>query len=352
MARGSAALAAALTMACALLQPGCVGPQASEGGGATDSAQAAVPASALEAEFRPLIDAHNARVAKLEALEATGVVEVWFLDGGERRREQLDVDLLLASGGRGSLRLKKLSSDFASVGGDGRRSWIFDLRTKPARATVFDALPTGVEGGAARALGSGEIDALSPASLRFMMGATPIPADARIVARRGANGAAATDRPVETGEGPRAIPRATSRANYCATYCATWTRASVTARMSFGADGLPDEILLEDATGALIATSRLSAYEPARVDGLSQLAWPKVATRFRADAPNSQVEAQFKLEPTKLEAQQRRGKTKMFDLDALIAHFRPESIEYMLREDDAAAASSRAPLGDVERETP
>lgn len=344
MVPGSAALTTALSFACALLQPGCVRPQVSEGGGATDSAQAAVPASALEAEFRPLIDAHNARVAKLEALEASGVVEVWFLDGGERKREQLDVDLLLASGGRGSLRLKKLSNDFASVGGDGRRSWIFDLRTKPARATVFDALPTDVEGGAARALGSGEIDALSPAALRFMMGITPIPTDARVVARRGARGAEATDRPVETGEGPVAT--------YRATYCATWTRASVSARMSFGADGLPDEILLEDATGAVIATSRLSAYEPARVDGLSQLAWPKVATRFRADAPNSQVEAQFKLEPTKLEAQQRRGKTKLFDLDALIAHFRPESVEYILREDEAAAPSSGAPLGDAERATP
>ncbi|MCE2884695.1 MAG: hypothetical protein LW806_07340 [Planctomycetaceae bacterium] len=340
MAPGSAALAAALTMACALLQPGCLGPQASEGGGATDSAQAAVPASALEAEFRPLIDAHNARVAKLEALEATGVVEVWFREGDERKREQLDVDLLLASGGRGSLRLKKLSSDFASVGGDGRRSWIFDLRTKPARATVFDALPTDIEAGAVRALGSGEIDALSPASLRFMMGITSIPADARLVARPGANDAAATDRPIEPVESLRGR------------YCATWTRASVTARLSFGADGLPDEILLEDATGAMIATSRLSAYEPARVDGLSQLAWPKVATRFRANAPNSQVEAQFKLEATKLEAQQRRGKTKMFDLDALIAHFRPESVEYILREDEAAAPSSRAPLGDVERATP
>jgi hypothetical protein len=307
-----------------------------------------VPASALEAEFRPLIDAHNARVAKLEALEATGVVEVWFREGDDRKREQLDVDLLLASGGRGSLRLKKLSNDFASVGGDGRRSWIFDLRTKPARATVFDALPTDLEAGAVRALGSGEIDALSPAALRFMMGITPIPADARVVARRGARGAEATDRPVETGEGPVA----TYRATYCATYCATWTRASVTARMSFGADGLPDEILLEDATGALIATSRLSAYEPARVDGLSQLAWPKVATRFRADAPSSQVEAQFKLEPAKLEAQQRRGKTKLFDLDALIAHFRPESVEYILREDEAAAPSSGAPLGDAERATP
>lgn len=344
MAPGSAAFATALSFACALLQPGCVGPQVGEGGGATDSVQAAVSASALEAEFRPLIDAHNARVAKLEALEASGVVEVWFLDGGERKREQLDVDLLLASGGRGSLRLKKLSNDFASVGGDGRRSWIFDLRTKPARATVFDALPTDVEGGAARALGSGEIDALSPAALRFMMGITPIPADARVVARRGARGAEATDRPVETGEGPVAT--------YRATYCVRWTRASVSARMSFGADGLPDEILLEDATGAVIATSRLSAYEPARVDGLSQLAWPKVATRFRADAPNSQVEAQFKLEPTKLEAQQRRGKTKLFDLDALIAHFRPESVEYILREDEAAAPSSGAPLGDAERATP
>lgn len=336
MAPGSAALAAALSLACTLLQPGCAGPR-SGGDGAVDREGADVPASVLEAEFRPLIEAHNARVAKLEALEAIGVVEVWFLDGGERQREQLDVDLLLASGGRGSLRLKKLSSDFASVGGDGRRSWIFDLRTKPARATVFDAIPTDVEGGAARALASGEIDALSPAALRFMMGVTAIPADARMAPRRGA---AATDRPVH------------SAASLRAGYCATWTRASVTARMSFGADGLPDEILLEDAAGAAIATSRLSAYEPARVDGLSQLAWPKVATRFRADAPGSKVEAQFKLEPAKLEAQQRRGKAKLFDLDALVAHFRPESVEYILRQDEAVAPSSRAPVGDAERTTP
>jgi len=194
-----------------------------------------------------------------------------------------------------------------------------------------------VEGGAARALASGKIDALSPAALRFMMGVTAIPADARMAPRRGA---AATDRAVD------------SAASLRAGYCATWTRASVTARMSFGADGLPDEILLEDTTGTLIATSRLSAYEPARVDGLSQLAWPKVATRFRTDAPNSQVEAQFRLEPTKLEAQQRRGKTRLFDLDALIAYFRPESVEYILREDEAAAPSSGAPLGDAERATP
>jgi hypothetical protein len=330
MARGSAALAAAVALAHAPAVLGCAArtPHVASGQGAVP----AVDADALEAEFRPLIEAHNARVAKLEALEAKGVVEVRFREDGAEKREQLDLDLRLASAGRGYLRLTKLSTDFATVGSDGKRAWIFDLSRKPAVATVFEVDSTDVETAAARALASGEIEVLSPASLRFMMGLTPIPADATIVALR-TDAAASAGNAGEATASPRA------------THGVAWRRSSITTTLAFGADGLPGSITLADPSGALLATSGLSAYESARVDNLSQLAWPQVATRIRAEAPASGASAQFKIE--RPEAQQRLGKAKLFDLDALIGHYRPESVEYLLRDrEDAGDADDSAPSGE------
>ncbi|MFM7261698.1 MAG: hypothetical protein ACKO3W_13960 [bacterium] len=346
-------------MSLALAQVGCAGRQVPTDidDGRQDVSDANLPANLearLEAEFRPLIDAHNARIAKLDALESKGVVEVSFRDGRDQKREQLDVDLLLAAGGKGSLRLRKLSTDFACVGGDGRRSWIFDLRSKPASAKVFEALPVDVEAGAAQALASGEIEVLSPTSLRFMMGLTAIPADARVVPNRlgtdprhaeapdqTSAAAPADSPPPNAGAGPSAL-----RANYSV----SWTRSSVTTRMSFGVDGLASTLQLENSAGTVVATARLSAYELARVEGLSQLAWPMVATRFRTDVPGADAWAQFKI--TAVEAQSRRGKPRMFDLDALIGHYRPESVDYILRQEDGPAPAAGAPTRDPESTTP
>ncbi len=100
-------------------------------------AQTPMDEAALRAEFNPLIASHNARVAQLTTLDARGILEIRYRDETGSHFEQTDIELALASGGRGSLKLSKFG-DLFWIGGDGRQAWIFDLRPKPPTVVVSE----------------------------------------------------------------------------------------------------------------------------------------------------------------------------------------------------------------------
>lgn len=279
---------------------------------AEQGARASVADEVLRAEFDPLIAQHNERVARLTTIEARGIIEIRYRDESGSHFEQTDLELALTSGGRGSLKLSKLG-DLFWIGGDGRLGWIFDLRSKPPTAVVSENGDLGVERAAAHAIRLGDLTVLSPASLRFVMGLTAIPSDACVVPL--AQAASSTLREA---------------------YRVAWRRGGMEVALAFGADGYVSELELREvddakgvahANGKVLATSRISDYEPAHVDALSQLAWPRVGTRVRVTAATRETSALLVL--TEPWAQVRRMKDRYFDLTALMQHFQPETVSYV-----------------------
>lgn len=270
------------------------------------------------AVFADLVKTHNARVALLETLEAPASTVLRYPAKDRVQEDQLDGVLLLATRGRGALELKLLGETRAWLGGDGTRSWIYvALPDQPRRLHIYDALVEGAQAEPSTIAGSGELTLLTPASLRFLLGLSPIPVDFEVAS-------------IPAAEAPPGEPASSdARARAVERFEARWSPAASTkARARFTRDGYPAWLEVTDPAGNVIAVTELSDYAPVLRENLSRLAWPRTATRVVINAPRSGSSARLSLDAAALQGPPRRARDRFFDLAEMQLYLAPAEVIY------------------------
>ena len=309
--RGSPLRAAVLLAACGALM-GC--PPRSE---QPSDAVAANPSAPVElderdepalaaAELAPLVAAHNEHARKLETLESRASVEIRSRDADGEHFDQCEGDIFLAPGGKGALRLTKLGSNLAWIGSDGTRGWMFRLDAEPTQATVYANARSGALGDRDPIRGQGGFRLLTPDGLRSLAALAPVPADAALERVAGA---------------PASAPLRER-------FAIAWTVAGgARLSMQFGADGKPTRVVARDEAGREILRATLSEFVRAQAENLAIGAWPELPRKIEITTPDGATSVRIYLgEPS---AMARRMKPRFFELDALIAQLRPDTVEYL-----------------------
>ncbi len=266
---------------CGLLLHACAPKALTSGSGPPLPTDAPPPAQPPSNEtLMGWINARNAELARLQVLESRGVLEFRWRDDQGEHFEQVDADLYLAFPDRAALRLSKLGEKYFWAGGDGARWWVFDLHAKPSRVEVFRD-----EDGPHR----GGFGLLEPGCIRALAGIERIPESAEC-----------------TAEG-----------------CVRWIRNGVTRTMRFDASGLPASVTLADAEGKLVASSTLRDFVSVPVDNIAMGAWPRIALRTEAKAPEG---GEVKLALDAPSGRAVRIKPSLFDLESLLKALHPDEV--------------------------
>lgn len=333
MARGSGRCAciggAIAVLLSSLAMTGCP-PRGSVDGvkGGTSGAAELSPADARRA-FEPLVAAHNNRVALFDSFVAPAAVVLRYPEEDREVEQQLDASISLASGGRGALELKLLGKTWAWLGGDGSRSWVYMAAgEQPSQLHVYERLTDGTNTEAGSLVSGAELTLFAPASLRLLLGLSPIAADWSLVPMVPADAA-----PID------AAPTAR--------YEVRWnpTPAAI-ARMRFDEAGVPLGIVVTDLAGSEIVRALHS--EPLRVrrENIAMGAWPSVARRISIEASRSRSSATIMLDAEALARPMRAPKERFFDLAAMQLYLAPEEVivhdpSSAVRPTPAAGASPR-----------
>ena len=351
MARGSVARAlawrSALGLAAAVLMMGCPPRGATGVGDAPDAPSGELGkdrAASLEAErsaaraaFAPLVEAHNARVALLESFDVPAATILRYPNGDRVQEDQLDGFIYLASRGRGAFELRLLGKTWAWLGGDGTKSWIyFSPPNEPTRLHVYDRLVDGARADSSSVVGTAELTLLTPGSLRFLLGLSPIAAEWTVapIARDPASQDAAA---AELAAGLPLTER----------YEVRWSPTTATvASARFGAEGLPTQLAVTDLAGNSIARTALAAYARVLRPNLAIGAWPMTATKVTIDAPRSKASARLMLDKDALTRIPRRAREEFFDLSELQLYLAPTEVVY---HDPSGAIRDPEPVGAMPR---
>ena len=266
-------------------------------------------------ELAPFVAQQNERAVRLATFESRASLEFRYSDATGEHFEQCEADIFLSPPNRGALRVMKVGTNLWWIGGDGDRSWIFELNVTPKRATVYDRGASGVFAEAGDVVGTGEFTLLSPESVRLLMGQAAIADDWTPVLFNGAEPAA----PMHKRFGVRTTLKSTSDG-----------APRLTATTRFGADGLPISLTVASMEGVEVATATLRDPVRAPMVDIAQGAWPTVARRIEVVAPRSGAAIKIFLDsPT---ASANRMKPRFFELDALLTQLRPEVVEFVTKE--------------------
>lgn len=269
-------------------------------------------AAAAFAAFTPLLAAHDERVRKLDVFESRSSLELRYHNESGEHFDQCEADIFLAGADRGAVRITKVGHNLMWIGGNANRGWIFYLDSKPTRAVVYEQLDESAAG-SADSMENGEFALLTPKSARMLMGLAAIPHDALLLRIAGAAPDAPWHERVEV----------------------QWrVHAGATVSMRLGADGLPTQVCVRDLAGTVIATATLTEYVSVRAPNLAEGAWPRVARRTEVIAPRTKSVIRLFLDGPSAEG--KRIKPKFFELDALIAQMRPDSVEYVHQTESVA----------------
>lgn len=325
--RAARALASAAAVPLAIAPMGCP-PQSSS----PDQVVAANPSEAIEldedalrmaaaAELAPLVAAHNERARKLETLESRASVEIRSRDADGDHFDQCEGDIFLAPGGKGALRLTKLGSNLAWIGSDGTRGWVFRLDAQPTQATVFANARVGAFGSDDAIASEGGFRLLTPDAVRALAALAPVPGrfeELQGAVRDPAAGALVLEAVADAPIGAPVRER----------FAVSWRLAGGSRlSMRFGPDGKPAQVVARDASGRELLRSSLAEFVRAQAENLAIGAWPELARRIEITTPAADASVRIYLgEPI---ATARRMKPRFFDLDALIAQLRPDSVEYL-----------------------
>jgi hypothetical protein len=117
--------------------------------------------------FQQLADAQNHRVAELEKVYASGVIEIRWTDDKGDHKEQGDMELWLHLPKRTALRVDKLGEVLLWLGSDEQHYWFFDLLAKEKTLIVgeHDGPPVLAHAG---------VLGVKPLALLDLMGLTPL----------------------------------------------------------------------------------------------------------------------------------------------------------------------------------
>lgn len=307
-------------VACCLVLGGCP-PTQTEPPPSPAASDLQVEREAAVAEFVSLIALHNANAAALAEFESTGVVEIRRRDqSGAEKFDQCDIDVALATRGRGSVRLKKLSDTLAWIGSDGVRAWAFLPGEKPSRAVVFEGVRDAAFGRPEGASGYDPWALLTPESLRLLAGFAEVPPEYRLLR----------------------LPEADVLQPIASRYEVEWqATAALRASLRFGADRRAREVLLRGNDGALVARSELAEQVRVRAENLAQGAWPSAARKIRVRAPRLEGSAEIFLGDST--ASIRRTKPHLFDFEEMLRRVRPDGVEYISRPSQPEPAKDSAP---------
>jgi len=97
----------------------------------TDPGEPAALEPPPESVVRAVVEAHNARAARLERIYTRGVIELRWRDERGSHFEQGDIDLWIVRPDRVSLRVSKLSKVYLWMGATGDEVWILDRLDEP-----------------------------------------------------------------------------------------------------------------------------------------------------------------------------------------------------------------------------
>ena len=239
----------------------------------------------------------SARSAKMLQLQSGGTLELRTRDENGSSFEECALELWRDDLSF-ALRLRKLGERFLWVGSDGEAWWIFELMAEPVRLVV---VPAGASGGGSVGAGRG---LLNPTRLLHLAGLLPYD---RI------------DRDSLGFDDEGRIRFYTTNATEGQWRRTRWHLDSKTF--------LPVEIVALDAVGEVLATARLSAYEPISVRDMPLGAWPQFPRKVFISLPRD--DADVRLFFNRPSARGAAIRPRLFDLEELTKTFRPGEIEYV-----------------------
>jgi hypothetical protein len=257
--------------------------------------------------FAALAASHNDRVARLTHIYVSGVIEIRWTDRKGKHFEQGNMELWVHQPRRTALRVEKLGEPLLWLGSDDSQYWLFDLLSKER------VLHLGKHDAASDAStdGTGLMIDVKPLALLDLVGITPIDVD--------------QPSPVQ----------------FSAQYNALTITVSGSGgpmRMFFDRQSLlPKRIeSLDSGSGEIIAHSTLQRYKSVTMQGVSPLAFPKLAHQIdvvainpnaTSDAPaGGEVKIVMDNSTTVIDAAQLQ---RVFDLERLKQALRPGRIEDM-----------------------
>jgi hypothetical protein len=240
------------------------------------------------------------RTRKMSELQSGGTLELRTRDENGTTFEECALELWRDDASF-ALRLRKLGERFLWVGSDGQAWWIFELMADPVRLVV---LPPGETGGFSVGPGKG---LLNPDRLLHLAGLLPY------------------DRIEEDTLGfddqgrVRFITVSDSESAWRRT---RWHLDPKTL--------LPAQIVaLNDDDGEVLATARLSAYEPIAGRDLPLGAWPQFPRKVYLTLADDG--ADVRLFFNRPSARGTGIRPRLFDLEQLMKTFRPGEVEYVSR---------------------
>lgn len=240
------------------------------------------------------------RTRKMSELQSGGTLELRTRDENGTTFEECALELWRDDASF-ALRLRKLGERFLWVGSDGQAWWIFELMADPVRLVV---LPPGETGGFSVGPGKG---LLNPNRLLHLAGLLPY------------------DRIDEDTLGfddqgrVRFITVSDSESAWRRT---RWHLDPKTL--------LPAEIVaLNDDDGEVLATARLSAYEPIAGRDIPLGAWPQFPRKVYLTLADDG--ADVRLFFNRPSARGTGIRPRLFDLEQLMKTFRPGEVEYVSR---------------------
>ena len=280
-----------LVLLCALILVAMAGCQ---GSGQRHDAGMAPPS------MQTLNERQLVRTRKMSELQSGGTLELRTRDENGTTFEECALELWRDDASF-ALRLRKLGERFLWVGSDGQAWWIFELMADPVRLVV---LPPGETGGFSVGPGKG---LLNPDRLLHLAGLLPY------------------DRIDEDTLGfddqgrVRFITVSDSKGAWQRT---RWHLDPKTL--------LPAEIVaLNDDDGEILATARLSAYEPIAGRDLPLGAWPQFPRKVYLTLADEG--ADVRLFFNRPSARGTGIRPRLFDLEQLMKTFRPGEVEYVSR---------------------
>ncbi len=240
-----------------------------------------------------LIEAHNARAAKLQQINAYGVIELRWTDDDGKHYAQGDAELWIQQPSRSALRIDKEGEVLLWLGSDDQSWWLFDLTSDP-RTLYTDALQSELDTGGLA------IGPVHPLTLLDLIGITPVqPADAETVEIDAATGQLLLR--VIGQRGPLHL------------------RFSRQSKVLVGVETL-------DEAGQAIATSVLREPASVRIAGTNLLNWPKMATSINITSTASEGSVLLALNNDMSAAVDKELLGRVFNLDMLKRALEPQQI--------------------------
>lgn len=283
-------LGALLGLIVATALTGCRGPQP-----IPQRLPAPVQVQPAPVSYAQVVERYNAHVAPLDQLWSSAVAQLrWRDEEGRSRFEQGEGNLIFARPGRMAFTVGKLGKPLIWAGSDEARYWLIDLqddgvayvgRHRFAGQPCAEPLPL----------------PLNPRDVLHLLGLLPL----------------------------ESTPPSPPAVGLVADFYLIEPPGLNLRMLVEPATGQPVRVDLLDADGRSVLVSRLSNPEAVEVEGLPPGSWPRIATQAHIEALDQ--EGQVTISLTNLSDGRRfdRLNPRVFDLDALLARFKPAQIRLL-----------------------